>query len=152
MTRYSISTISLPSQRTVPVNWTTSRRCVRSHRRGIDPRGGQECRLTKKESFRTPEFQCSCRTKRHHQQTRMTVYPPLYPAFYRPRPSWRSFPPSGISEQRIPEASLPAFVIASPVVQICAPAKETQSEHRDGPFSTSRLSILPRMVLCDPVK
>src|ERR1035441_1050757 len=58
-------------------------------------------------------------------QTRMTVYPSLYPAFYRPRPLWRSFPHPGISEQRIPEESLPAFVIASPVAQICALGKET---------------------------
>ena len=58
-------------------------------------------------------------------QTRMTVYPSLYPAFYRPRPLWRSFPPSGISQQRIPEESLPAFVIANPVGQIFALGKET---------------------------
>jgi len=85
---------------------------------------------------------------------RMTVYP-SYPAsqsgFQSPRPLERSSQPSGIDAQWIPEAPLPAFRTATVVVQICVPMKAKQSEHRDAPFSTSRLSILPGMVLCDPV-
>jgi hypothetical protein len=61
-------------------------------------------------------------------------------------------PPSESFLQQSPEASLPVSVTASPVAQICSPAKKTQSVLRGGPFSTSRFSTLPRMALCDPVR
>jgi hypothetical protein len=63
----------------------------------------------------------------------------------------RSLPLSGIFQQRILGAFLPAFVTAIPVTQACAPAKKIQTGLRDVPSSTNRFSIPPRMAVCDPV-
>ena len=55
------------------------------------------------------------------------------------------------SRPRIPEEFPRALLIASLVVQTCIPSKETQSEHRAAPISTSKFSILSTMLFLDPV-
>ena len=63
--------------------------------------------------------------------------------------SFRESSACGIVQQRILEESLPIFVTARPVVRTFAHQKWTRSELPDGPFSTSRSLILPRMVRRD---
>src|ERR1700733_5366866 len=85
-------------------------------------------------------------------RTSIMVYPDSQSCSQSPRPLGRAFPPSGIDAQWIPEAALPACVIATLVVPTCVPEKETQSGVQSGPFSANRFSILPRTELWNPVK
>jgi hypothetical protein len=60
---------------------------------------------------------------------------------------WSHGPFFGIGRQRIPGVFVPAFVTATPVARTFDRPTRTRSELPDGPFSTSRSSILPLLVL-----